>query len=109
MGARMDAKPVPKFRTFRDFYPYYLTEHGNRWNRRLHFCGWMSALLILVASIITLQWWLPLTAPFAGYGLSWIGHFCLERNRPASFAYPFYSFCGDMVMCKDMLLGKIAF
>ena len=105
----MEANPPQRFQSFREFYPYYLAEHGNRWNRRLHFCGWLAALLILIASAVTLQWWLALAAPVAGYGLSWVGHFGVERNRPASFGYPLYSFCGDMVMCKDMLTGKIAF
>src|SRR5262245_26027555 len=109
MDDTMEANPPRRFQNFREFYPFYLAEHGNRWNRRLHFCGWLAALLILVASAVTLQWWLPLLAPVAGYGLSWLGHFGVERNRPASFRYPLYSFCGDMVMCKDMLTGKIPF
>ena len=34
-------------------------------------------------------------------------HFFFEKNRPATFKYPFYSLLGDWVMYKDMLTGKI--
>ena len=31
------------------------------------------------------------------------------KNRPATFTYPLYSFLGDWVMWKDMLLGRVRF
>ena len=36
------------FRSFRDFYPFYLGEHANRTCRRLHFTGTSIALALLV-------------------------------------------------------------
>jgi hypothetical protein len=45
--------------------------------------------------------------PLLGYGFAWVGHFFFEKNRPATFKYPFYSLLGDWVMYKDMLTGKI--
>ena len=53
-------------------------------------------------------WWL-LAALFCGYGFAWVGHFFFEKNRPATFKHPFYSFAGDWVMFKDILTGKIRF
>jgi hypothetical protein len=44
-----------------------------------------------------------------GYGCAWIGHFGFEKNKPASFKRPLYSFMGDWVMYKDMWTGKIKF
>jgi hypothetical protein len=44
--------------------------------------------------------------PIVGYGFAWFGHFFIERNRPATFQYPLYSFLGDWVMLKDFLLGR---
>jgi hypothetical protein len=53
-------------------------------------------------------WWL-LAMPVVGYGFAWVGHFFFEKNRPATFRHPFYSFAGDWVMFRDILLGRIPF
>ena len=44
-----------------------------------------------------------------GYAFAWVGHFFFEHNRPATFTYPLWSFMGDWVMWKDILVGKIRF
>jgi hypothetical protein len=98
-----------RFSSFREFYPFYLEEHSRPATRRLHFAGMVLALAILVAFAVTLQWWLLLAAPVGGYGLSWIGHFAFEHNRPATLGHPFYSFLGDLMMFRDMLIGRIKF
>ena len=94
---------------FSDFYPYYLSEHQNRTCRRLHFIGSLVVIGLLLRALITLNPWYVLGALLAGYGFAWIGHFVFEKNRPATFKYPFYSFAGDWVMFKDILVGKIPF
>jgi hypothetical protein len=96
------------FASFRDFYPFYLGEHSNRTCRRLHFAGSTGVLAIvaLVIAQIVPPIWL-LAVPLCGYGFAWVGHFFFERNKPATFTHPFYSFAGDWVMYKDMLTGKI--
>ncbi|MGB8856043.1 MAG: DUF962 domain-containing protein [Burkholderiales bacterium] len=97
------------YKNFRDFYPFYLSEHQNIVCRRLHFVGTSLVIGIVLASIINnnYSWiWLALVA---GYGFAWIGHFAFEKNRPATFKYPFYSFIGDWVMYKDILVGNIKF
>jgi len=103
----MDNNTEKKFESFSEFYPFYLSEHGDRLNRRLHFTGLFAALVILAIAIIFQKWVLLILLPFFGYGLSWIGHFFFERNKPATFKYPLYSIMGDIVMFKDILLGKI--
>ena len=97
------------FNSFRDFYPYYLSEHENPTCRRLHFVGSCVVIAFVVAAIVTLNAWWLLGALFSGYGFAWIGHFFFEHNRPATFKHPFYSFLGDWVMFKDMLTGKVGF
>ena len=92
--------------SFSDFYPLYLSEHGNRTCRRLHFIGSSVGLLCLQALESLNVWWL-LAGLVAGYGFAWAGHFFFEKNRPATFTHPLYSFVGDWVMWKDMLTGKI--
>jgi hypothetical protein len=97
------------YRTFRDFYPFYLSEHQNTTCRRLHFIGLWLVIAIMLTTILTRDWRWLILAPFAGYGFAWVGHFVFEKNRPATFKYPFYSLIGDWVMFKDILIGKIPF
>ncbi len=98
-----------QFKTFSEFYPYYLSEHQNLTCRRLHFIGSFAILLLIAFVIVTSQWILLWFIPLIGYGFAWIGHFFFEKNRPATFTYPFYSFLGDWVMFKDILFGKLKF
>jgi len=97
------------FTTFAEFYPFYLSEHSNRTCRRLHFLGSTLALLCLAMLVVTgnLVWFLY--GLLCGYGCAWIGHFGFEKNRPASFKRPLFSFMGDWVMYKDIWTGKIPF
>ena len=101
--------PTHSYRTFREFYPFYLAEHANRTCRRLHFIGSCLVLAVLVAAVATTRTRLLWFIPVLGYGFAWVGHFAFEKNRPATFRYPLYSFMGDWVMFKDMLIGKIRF
>jgi len=98
-----------RFERFSDFYPYYLEEHRNRTCRRLHFVGTTLALALILGAFLWLQPWLLLVALLVGYAFAWVGHFFFEKNRPATFRHPFYSFIGDWVMWKDMLTGRIPF
>jgi hypothetical protein len=98
-----------RFTSFREFYPFYLAEHGNRISRRLHFIGSCGVLALLVVAIVQRNaWWLLVALP-CGYGFAWVGHFFFEKNRPATFQHPFYSFLGDWLMFRDMLVGRIRF
>ncbi|MBL8297106.1 MAG: DUF962 domain-containing protein [Rhodanobacteraceae bacterium] len=97
------------FSSFREFYPYYLAEHSHIVCRRLHYAGSSLALICLLTALVRGSVWWGLAALFCGYGFAWIGHFFFEKNRPATFSYPFYSFAGDWVMLRDMLIGRIQF
>jgi hypothetical protein len=99
-----------RYASFREFYPYYLSEHRDPTCRRLHFVGSLL-IVVLIGAVIAgalSPWWL-LAIPVIGYGFAWVGHFFFEHNRPATFTYPLYSLVGDWVMFKDMLTGKIRF
>ncbi len=96
-----------RFANFREFYPFYLGEHANRTSRRLHFVGSWGVLALVVVAIITWNGAWLLGALLCGYGFAWVGHFFFEKNRPATFKHPLYSFAGDWVMFKDILTGKL--
>jgi hypothetical protein len=99
---------IQDFKTFAEFYPFYLKEHSNKMCRRLHFVGSTAALGCLIMLIFTRQPIYLLYGLLAGYGFAWVGHFFFEKNKPASFKRPLYSFMGDWVMYRDIWTGKVS-
>jgi hypothetical protein len=95
------------FRSYAEFWPHYVGEHGLGPTRRLHFIGTTLGLLIVVAALATGRFWLLLLAPVVAYGFAWIGHFFVERNKPATFRNPLWSLRGDFHMCALMLRGRM--
>lgn len=96
-----------EFPSFRDFYPYYLSEHSDRNCRRMHFIGSWLVLGVLAATIWFSNPWLLLLMPVFGYGFAWLGHFLFEHNRPATFTHPLYSLMGDWVMFWQIITGRV--
>lgn len=97
-----------EFASFREFYPFYLSEHADRRSRRMHFAGTTLILVLMAIAFVGSNWnWLWLI-PVAGYGFAWIGHFVFEKNRPATFKHPLYSLLGDWVMYFDILRGRVS-
>ena len=90
-----------------EFYPYYLTEHQNGACRLLHFLGTTAVLVVVVGCLATQRFEWLWTALLAGYGPAWVGHFFFEKNRPATFKYPVYSFLSDWLMYRDILLRRV--
>ncbi|MDN3638885.1 DUF962 domain-containing protein [Simiduia curdlanivorans] len=98
-----------QFESFAQFYPFYLAEHANVTCRRLHFIGSTLALILAALALYSSNYLWFLVAVIQGYAWAWVGHFFFEKNKPATFQHPLYSFIGDWVMYKDMATGKIAF
>jgi hypothetical protein len=96
-----------RYRSFGEFYPFYLGEHANRISRRLHFVGTSIALGLLIAAANQRSWKLVILALVQGYALAWVGHFFFEHNRPATFRYPLWSFMGDWRMWWDILRRRV--
>ncbi|GAA5974066.1 hypothetical protein JCM11641_008241 [Rhodosporidiobolus odoratus] len=118
------------YRSFRSFYPYYLGEHSNA----TCLVGTTLALSALArATLATLpllfilptkdtkkkldvlkfgsEGWksvgkLALGGVMQGYVWAWIGHFFFEKNKPATFKHPFYSFLGDLRFWAEVVMGK---
>jgi hypothetical protein len=95
------------YRSFKDFYPFYLSEHSNAVSRRLHFAGTSIALVLLITAFAAREWWLLGLALFQGYAFAWVGHFFFEHNKPATFRYPAFSLMGDWRLWWDILRRRI--
>ncbi len=98
-----------RYKTLKEFYPFYLTEHLNPVCRTLHFIGTSLLLADAIYAVVSQQYWLLWLVPVIGYGFAWTGHFVFEKNKPATFQYPIYSLASDFIMFKDLLIGKQPF
>ena len=92
---------------YRDFWPYYLREHAKPETRAIHYVGTGVALASLIAWLATGIGWFGLGALIGGYGFAWVGHFFIEKNRPASFKYPLWSFLADWKMLAYAASGRM--
>jgi hypothetical protein len=97
----------PRFTSFKEFWPFYVAEHSKPGTRWLHLIGTMVALLVLIYFIASGRWWLFPLSFVPGYGAAWLAHFTIEKNRPATFQYPLWSFMGDYKMIALMLTGQM--
>ncbi len=96
-----------RYQSFEEFWPYYVGEHKDPRCRALHYVGTTLALGTVAAAALTVNpGWLLLT-PVVGYAPAWIGHFVIEKNRPATFKYPVWSLRGDFKMLSLALAGKM--
>lgn len=93
--------------TFEEFWPYYLREHADPRNRMLHLMGTGTALGVFTAGAVTLNPVLMGIAPVFGYGPAWVGHFIIEKNRPATFKHPLWSLRGDLRMFRLAVTRKL--
>ncbi|MGL4899660.1 MAG: Mpo1-like protein, partial [Shewanella sp.] len=73
-----------RYRSFGEFYPFYLSQHQHPVCRQLHFIGSSLVLLLLGVALVTQTVWLMWLIPIVGYGFAWVGHFVFERNQPAT-------------------------
>jgi hypothetical protein len=96
-----------RYRSFDEFWPYYVREHSRPACRNLHFIGSTLAVVIVLVGALYNPW-LLLAVPIVGYGFAWIGHFAIEKNRPATFKYPLWSLIADWKMWSLMLVGRMS-
>lgn len=97
----------PRYTSFRAFWPFYLREHSVPLNRYMHFAGTTGVLLLFILAILARKPLWLLGMPVFGYGWAWVGHFIVEKNRPATFQYPLWSLRGDFKMYGLMWRGNL--
>ena len=98
-----------RIKTFKEFYPYYLTQHSKMWTRILHFLG---TLLLLAVVIYVMQsgkerflWYLPIF----GFGFAAFSHYVFEKNKPTFFQYPLWTLFADFKIFFELLTRKEKF
>jgi len=96
-----------RIETYAEFWDFYVAEHRQPLTRLLHFIGTSLGLVLFVWFIRTGNWaYLPLCL-VVGYAFAWFSHFFIEKNKPASFKYPLWSFISDYKMMFFMLTGRM--
>jgi len=106
-SAERDAPPAVQFKSFEEFWPYYLKAHSKPETRAMHFLG-TSLGVLGVASWLATGRSRYLAAGMAGsYGSAWLGHFAFEGNHPAAFENPLWSLEADLRMYQLWLAGKL--
>ncbi len=97
-----------RYKSFSEFWPFYVREHSRSGTRILHLVGTIIGVTLLIYFIASGRWWLFPLSFIPGYGFAWLGHFKIEKNKPATFEYPLWSFMGDYKMIACMLSGRIS-
>ena len=101
-----------KYNTFTEFWPFYVNEHSKPLTRKLHFIGTMSILPLFIGAIIYNSW-LFTAIPIVAYGFAWVGHYFIEKNKPATFTYPMWSLIADFKMffliCTNKMDAEIEY
>lgn len=98
-----------RIKNYKEFYRFYLTEHQNKTSRILHFTGTFLVFLLLFIAIFNGWGWKWIFLPVVGYGFAWVGHAFFEKNKPATFQYPFWSLISDFKLFFDILSGSKSF
>ena len=92
-------------KNYSEFWDFYVSEHSRPLTRMLHFAGTTLGIALLVFFIARGQWYFFPAFLIVGYAFAWFAHFVVEKNRPATFRQPVYSFMGDWKMFWEILTG----
>lgn len=95
------------YRSFGEFWPQYLREHGRPQTRAIHYAETAPVIGFALALLLTRNWRWAVAMPLAGYGFAWGSHLLVERNRPATFTYPLWSLVSDFRMFFLAVTGRL--
>jgi hypothetical protein len=101
-----DEMTKERFESFEQFWPYYVAMHSRRSTRLIHAVGTVSGAMLTLVGAVTGTWYLLPALPVMGYGAAWPAHWFIERNNPAAFGHPLWSFRGDLRMIGTIVRGR---
>jgi Predicted membrane protein len=93
--------------TYTEFWDFYVREHSKPLTRGLHFIGTTLGLALLIYFVAMGRWYFFPVFLVVGYAFAWFAHFAVEKNRPATFKYPLWSFISDFKMIGYILTGRM--
>lgn len=96
-----------RIQNFEEFWPFYLREHALASTRWIHWLGTNAGLAVMLTGIATGRYWMIAMGFVTGYGFAWFSHFFIEKNKPASFSYPVWSFMADWKLWALIWTGQI--
>ena len=109
-------KEVKTYKSFKEFYPYYLSQHKKPLTKLFHFFGTSLSILIIASFFYDLilqnlkssieskiSYSKIGYAIVCGYFFAWISHAFIEINKPATFTYPIWSLIGDFKMWFEII------
>lgn len=104
---RLHAESGTRIATYQEFWPHYLREHAKPRTRQIHYAGTAIAAAGLLLLLLTGELRFLLLALIGGYAPAWIGHFFIEKNRPATFTHPPWSLWSDFRMAGLWAMGRL--
>jgi hypothetical protein len=98
----------PEFKTFDEFFQFYLSEHSNKNTKLVHVIGTLTGVAFLIYCFLDRRpLWIPL-APLITYGILWASHIFIEHNQPVTFRYyRLWAIAADFRMVFLILTGKL--
>ena len=92
---------------YTEFWDFYVFEHSKPVTRVLHFIGTSLGIILLAGFVWSGRWYFFPVFFIIGYAFAWFAHFFVEKNKPASFRFPLWSFISDFKMMWYMLTGRM--
>lgn len=100
----MEDQPI---QSFKEFWPVYLREHSKLGTQLMHVAATSLGVVIFAYGLLTFRPGFMVLAVATGYGLAFLSHFLIQKNRPLTFRHPVWSFISDFYMSWLFLTGKL--
>ena len=99
---------APKPTSYREFWPYYLSQHLHPMTEKVHAAATTGAVATFLAALATRRWRMLGLSPLVAYGPAFASHFIWEGNKPVTLqGNPFWAMRADFEMVFKVFTGRI--